>query len=342
MPVNRASDNGGPFYLFKAENHWTPAQHTGPRFEGPVYCGGRSSGWTTPDPAGPVTDAYLFSKGGTAIARCEPTNPTVNLGVSLAEMASAKTGAVPAVPGLDGIRTLKERSNLARSAGGEYLNHQFGWKPLVSDVQNLMYAVNESEKLLDAYHKGSGKVTRRGYHYPEESSTVQSVGAMLPIPTDYDGGFLQGMETVQTSSDMWFSGAFKYYLPVSDSQRGSFASHASDARKLYGLALTPEVLWNAQPWSWLEDWYANYGDVIHNISAFQNDGLVMKYGYIMHQQMQTVTRTGMTNQGQWASHVRRTKRCYRRPSTPYGFGATAQSLSSGQVAILAALGLSMT
>jgi len=139
------------------------------------------------------------------------------------------------------------------------------------------------------------------------------------------------------------SGAFTYHLP--DDTGSGLLGHAESAIKLLGLDLDPEVLWNLAPWSWATDWYANTGDVIHNISSWSADGLVMKYGYIMEHSVvrDTYRFMGPTSfkspvYPQPVTLVTEVK--LRRRASPFGFGVSGGALSTRQKAIVAALGIS--
>lgn len=122
--------------------------------------------------------------------------------------------------------------------------------------------------------------------------------------------------------------------------------YASEAEKLLGLQVTPEVLWNLAPWSWLSDWFFNVGSLMTNFSALGKDNVVMRRGYMMGHDMTTVTYSnpgvslyqslpsGPISQ----SFTAETKA--RRRAHPYGFGVTHSQLTAKQAAILAALGIS--
>nr|UJQ85893.1 MAG: hypothetical protein 1 [Leviviridae sp.] len=341
MPINRKIDDGGPFYLHKVTNTWQMASYTNQaKFDGQFTVGAPVSGTYVEVPTEPArSDADLFQLGGTAIARCEPTNPTASLSQTLGEL---RNEGLPATPGLEGIRALKERTKVAKSAGSEYLNVEFGWAPLVRDVRSFAKAAANSESIIDQYRKGSGVKMRKGYNFPTERSVTQYIGTMSPNPVKFPD-FLTGMETVTKTSEVWFKGAFRYHVPMSDDQNNRLAEHASNARKLYGLDFDAEMLWNIAPWSWLEDWYMNTGDVMHNIAAFQTDSLVMQYGYIMSQRIKRRERWARhAASGGSVSHVYTEKYAQRKPGSPYGFGAVNGDLTDSQTAILVALGLSRT
>lgn len=82
-----------------------------------------------------------------------------------------------------------------------------------------------------------------------------------------------------------------------------------------------------------------------NVTAFADDGLVLRYGYVMQSTKTTVTSTlsghrlgGVAQPDLTMSYGRETK--VRRVATPYGFGLNLDGLQPRQWAILAALGIS--
>jgi hypothetical protein len=295
----------------------------------------------------------LTPLGSTAIARCKPTNSVAQLATFLAELYR------DGLPKLFGATLWKEHTSLARSAGEEYLNEEFGWKPLVSDVRDITHALTHANAVLEQFERGSGHVTRRRYEFPVEqtrSVTWLNGNAYAVLPNGLDisavRSFLTGGELykeTQTFRRAWFSGAFTYHLPTGYKARNALLSTAVKAQTLTGLDLTPEVLWNAAPWSWAVDWFSNAGDVISNLSDWSTDGLVLKYGYIMEhcfiKDTYFITNDRNTlpfNKVKVAGITPifscvETKR--REQATPFGFGLTWSGLSPRQIAIATALGL---
>lgn len=282
--------------------------------------------------------------GTSAIASTIPTNPINNLLVSLGELKSE------GIPSLIGVDTWKERTLRARNAGKEYLNYQFGWLPLVSDIQSLANTVINSDEIRRQYEADSGHPINRSLTFPIQLETTRSDPDtsgihQWPVPARKTGywettGALTTITT--TKSEMWFEAVYTYYLPPI----GTTAHDVAVANKLYGVRLTPETVWNLTPWSWAVDWFSNAGDVISNIGAFQADGLVMSRAYLMCRQTDTVEyrhEGAMTKRGQkpvnvWQRFTTTVKQ--RHPASPYGFGVALEGLTDRQWAILAALGLS--
>jgi hypothetical protein len=124
------------------------------------------------------------------------------------------------------------------------------------------------------------------------------------------------------------------------------AELAAVAELNFGVAFTPETLWNLTPWSWAADWFSNAGDVISNLSDSQRYGLIMPYGYIMVNTIQkrTYSVSGVSDYGGSGnvpgSITFVTESKQRGKANPFGFGVSDGDLDPGQISILAALGLS--
>lgn len=333
FPLNTETDDGGPWFMLKSAHNYQNARIDTTIYHGLVTFGGnRDPGYSNQSLSAPVSDDALKVKGTTMIARSLPNDSQADLAVGMAELVRE------GVPSILGLQTLKERSRLAHNAGSEYLNLEFGWKPLVSEVQSLAKAVRNSEQTWAAYRKGGGQKTRVGYHLDDVSTTRISNGPWIVSPV-HANATISGTE-VQTKRDhTWFAGAFKYHVPEPVDLPSKFSYWSSQANKILGVRLTPDVLWNLAPWSWCIDWFTNTGDVIKNISLLGKDAMVMQYGYAMAEQHVKTSRSGNVV-GKSVGYEHLAKRCRRISASPYGFGVTYDSLSSRQVAILAALGIS--
>jgi hypothetical protein len=296
----------------------------------------------------PSSDIKLMQLGTTAIAKSIPTNPVADAGTFIGEL---KAG----LPKLVGKELFKSKLKDYRKVGSEYLNVEFGWKPLISDLQKFGKAATESDKILKQLHRDSGKNIHRKFTFPDERSTssvrntnrVADCCSLAVYPYCFKSAGGADLTTVvETEVKTWFSGCFTYHVNMGDSLTDQIDRHAAEARKLSGLELTPEVVWNLAPWSWAVDWEGNIGDVLHNVSRFSQDGLVMRYGYIMQQKTAKVTytlnrygrleRSPLKDLSLTVTAVSKV----RRRATPFGFGFDMTALTGRQSAILGALGIS--
>jgi hypothetical protein len=150
-------------------------------------------------------------------------------------------------------------------------------------------------------------------------------------------------KTVYTEKRKWFSGAFTYHLPAE-----AFLRDIAILDKAYGIVPGIDTAWALTPWSWLVDWFSNAGDVIHNLNAFSQGGLTMPWGYMMSDTLTSteyILKTQRRNENSvfvpltlTSVVIKRTRQ--RQRANPFGFGLTWDGLSSFQLSILAALGLS--
>jgi hypothetical protein len=199
-----------------------------------------------------LTGSDLNAMGATAIARCKPTNSVGSAANFLIELYRE------GLPRIFGVTLWAEKADIARAAGSEYLNEEFGWKPLVSDIRDICYGIAHAHAVLKQYERDSGKVVRRRYYFPvEETETYIPIGVGSPVmfmETTQLYDFNQPQSPVfkmrHTYRKVWFSGAFTYHLPYGYNNRTAMGVYAGKASALLGLDLTPEVLWNAAPWTW--------------------------------------------------------------------------------------------
>lgn len=292
------------------------------------------------------SDSALDKMGATMIAQVAPTNSTSELSTALGEIL--KERRLPSIPG---VTTWKKRAEIVRAAGSEYLNYQFGWKPLVKDVKDLGSSARFARTIAQHHAEGAGKSNRREFHFPIEKSSTLDIVEPEALPR-CGGGMMApegtaGVRVVSTESETrrWFVGAFTYPSPDQIDSWKRMIGHGTEADKLFGIALDPDVLWELAPWSWAVDWVSNTGDVIHNLSEMALNGLVMRYGYVM-EETKTITTARIIESrlkpaflnSVPASRRIATSKC-RRPANPFGFGLTWEGLSPTQLAIAAACGI---
>jgi len=296
----------------------------------------------------PAERLNLIAAGTTAIARCIPTNPVSGLANFLGEL---KRDGIPKRPG-EAMRSEFERGKSLKGLSSEYLNWEFAVRPFYSDMRSFANVVKGHDKILKQYLRDSGKLIRRRYSYPTETTVVSSIvsSAYYPqggnLPASWFNPGVLHLET-KTIVDRWFSGAFCYYLNLDDNVLGKLSLYEQYANKLLGTRLTPELVWNLTPWSWAADWVSNAGDVFHNVSAFLGDGLVMRHGYMMEHKtiIRTYTLDGFSTKSTVSGDCRpitltiTQERKVRVKASPFGFGLTDANLSARQIAIIAALGI---
>lgn len=266
-----------------------------------------------------------------------PSKPVADMAVALAEL---RRDGLPDGPG---FQTWRARSLQAKQAGSEYLNVEFGWAPLIRDVRNFLRAVRESKKILSQYKGNANHWIKCRQSLPDQSKTrfdeFQSGTYTAPHPLQVRGSVFQTAKL-----EVWFSGYYRYWLPLDDSLISRIYRYAAYANKLFGLRITPEVLWEAAPWSWAADWFFDVGSVMETISNTGPNADVMKDGCLMWRRSWRGHVVGSTFNTSIPGPIDSTwLKTYqnRRLSTPWGFTINSwQDLTVKQLAIMGALGLS--
>jgi hypothetical protein len=342
--LSQKVENFAPLQNFNIQSGSSPTSSRWETYNGPLLV----TGFIPPADASlflqPSSANVLDVLGTQAINSSLPTNPLAGMGQFLGELREG----IPRIPDpFDLKNNSYQFLHSSRHLGGEFLNVEFGWKPFIKDLKDLMKTVRHQAAEIEKFDRNSGRHIRRRRSILEDSSAATfndgnsfgfpSIGSLA---TSSAG---QITRTVITTRKAWFSGAFTYYLPPAGGP-GKWARYAQLANKLYGLRVTPELLWELAPWSWLIDWKVDLGSIIGNWSAFANDGLVMHYGYVCETKVETTTWQLQNLRHNGVSYnveqfrVKTTK--VRRKATPYGFGLNPSSFSTKQWGIIGALGIS--
>lgn len=291
--------------------------------------------------------------GTRAIRATAPTNPNVALSEILGQTLQHQE-----LPNIQ-IKLLADRSGLFRSLGQDYLNLEFGWKPFLNDVRGLAGLIKGSSMVTRQFLRDAELRVRRKFQFPVENSTSTkttlptAIKLVNPANINLTKLFVgvtgtRSADIYLTKRKIWFKGAYMYKLPTSSSIVDKLARWEEQSQQLLGLDITPDTLWELSPWTWMSDWIANIGDILHNISLFSDDNLVLQYGYLMC--TTTVLRdlcvddmpfgtVGAAYNRIPVSTRYRTIRKERIRATPYGFGLNPSTFTGTQWSILSALGL---
>jgi len=249
----------------------------------------------------PYTDKTLLLNelGTSRLRRYRPGNPLANLGQFLIELRD-----FPHLPGqlLNQLRTIRSLTLQQRKdISSEYLNLEFGWRPLLSDIRKMYRLQRVVEDRIKQLVRDNGLTIRRRpkvegstdynllcegvYSNPfgdlgDDSLGGNSLLSGYRVIGPYginDGGnnafvgqckySLYEVENVEVG----FFGTFRYYVPdIGSSQWTARAKLA-----LFDANPTPSLLWEVLPWSWLVDWFSNVGDLISNLSTNAVDNEVV-------------------------------------------------------------------
>jgi len=321
----------------------------------------------------------LNTFGTKFVKLARPGNPVANLGQFVGELHD-----LPRIP------HLKAAVKSFRGLGNEYLNVAFGWKPFVNDLRKVYKLWKTLDTRLAQLVRDNGLLIRRrrqiernhsvdtlcNLSIPFPFDSVFGVGGVsgvdVPTPADdnyscFKVSFFRGFQNTgegtvdgatghfvlnrTTEENVRGRGNFRYF--VEDIGSSEWTRRATNA--LYDVNVTPQVLWELYPWSWLTDWFSNVGDILSNLQANAVGREVLDSCYVIYTKQ--VTYNGELRL-HWPSYVdsfnsiaipegsatlswsRSETSKLRQPANPFGFGVDFGSLSAYQNSILAALAVS--
>ncbi len=320
-----------------------------------------------------VSQTFHKSLATGIISSANPWKPQASLAVTVMELL---TGDVPTV--LKGLRNHLSALERLKSGerkrpldgsreidpGGNWLNLQFGWVPLVSDILAAVRVLFQLHMLL--YGSASRRRKRQGEigTWSRHNETVPSERGLRtstilgPNRVLSSSGSLGGNTPIFTSGDWardfkvtadWrFTARFHQGAVPNATENG----YLDRATHLLGLELTPDVLWQLTPWTWLLDWASNLGAVSSNLSSLAWSNVLLDYAYLTYK-VKTVSSTSFMSSGSYnygsgflieippvLFNRATTVETIREQASPYGFSVGWDGLSPFQLSILAALGMS--
>lgn len=316
------------------------------------------------DVIGAATAAY----GATAWKRMRPGNPGAQALPAAFELASQRPGSMPLplqmLHRLSHFRALPKRlwrdpRAVISTLGSEYLNFRFGWENLLRDIRDMYNTYRRMERALAQLERDNGRGVRRRSELSNSTTTTSSViydgtlvgQAFYPGPPRSASGRSRLIKETISTERVWSSARFRYWVP----DIGSSEWTGRATRVLFGANPTPASLWEVLPWSWLVDYFSNVGDVLSNFSANAVDNLVADYAFVMKhvsvEQRWTATAhwSALKGHPSWADRPggslsivsrRKTETKLRGAATPFGFNVEFGGLSTHQLGILTALGVS--
>jgi len=231
------------------------------------------AGWfgsyeTLPD----LGDADMDALATSAYANINPNRASVDIPLFLFELRELP-GMIKDLGDYLLKNSIKKKLS-PRELAKQNLAFQFGWKPLLSDLQKLLKlhdSIQDRMRFFDKLNEGAQTVAR---NVRNDSSVEMSV---------FDGlHFAYFDKKYEYKDKVWYTAKLSADVPIDKPSRDMAAFRATT-----GFSQPTSTIWNAIPWTWLIDWFSNIGDVL---SA--NSGLIsFDVGQMCVMRMRSATAT---------------------------------------------------
>jgi hypothetical protein len=254
----------------------------------------------------------------------------------------------------------------SKTLADNFLNHCFGWVPFLSDYFKFLDVFSRAHELVSDITRNNGQWQKRRAVLQSDSTErlvtrlyypgiepwgfqIQGLCDTRPVDGIPCKGFTDIYEVVTT--DIWSKGEFTFYRPEFDmnlpeNQPENLSSYLAAIQRLmtlYGVRISPGLLYAITPWSWTVDWFTGFGNYVRRLDDFTNDGIVSRGLYIMRHMKRKVVKSStiFLSGGQRTFTWERTLEHKSRKvaDSPYGFDLTWNNLSLRQYAILGAIGI---
>lgn len=291
--------------------------------------------WDGPLPGG------LGRWRSSAYADAALASPSMGWGETVVELL---TGNVPRLLASLQRRMIQGRlldpRGIGKDLGSEYLNAQFGILPIMRDIRALILHLSTLQNGL----YGSYRRSRKSPLMTASYRTTLDISCQLPH--GYSGTATRSEGDARILYDERITMKLVRAQPTIASN--TFLGQASEIFQAMGFT-NPSLGWQVIPWSWLIDWVTNIGASIENAAYYsaQSGSSPSTYSYVTSKRITTHTQYARPRRqsgnyyydapGGTVTGV--VTRLTRSKGSPFGFDFSLPSLSSGQWAILVALGL---
>lgn len=264
----------------------------------------------------------LASMATEAASRSNPSQPSVNLGVSIAELRE-----------LPKLVAKKVRSR----KGNSVLESEFGWQQLLGDLRGLLKlpeAIESRKRTIQMLNKNN-QLGRTRKVWSDSNSSIQA------DPGGWDVEWVIGVAVRarrivhETRGSVQATTNWKPTFPISASDDGEMWKQAArvaaglDARMLFS------TLYELMPWSWLIDYFSNLGDLM----SLTNNSVASLSGPVVLSIKTESTRTfsghySPKHAGVYCSPFTYRKTDWNRVLVQPGLEFRVPILTHGQVSIL--------
>lgn len=309
---------------------YNPSSPGGATVEYTDYNPANRSNWVYTPAVPSFNSNYWKTK---ALANINPTRPKVDLPLFIWELKDLPR----MIKGLGEIHKLIQlsprkwyRSNIEYA--DVYLQYQFGWAPLVSDLLELFRFTEAVEDRMAQLRKLEHGTMIRRKLYDGESSNVLLSDYTLVGPYR---NLAQWTRRQTMRERIWFTANGKLLDPLPNTDAGL---RSLSEQIVLGLHFEPWRVWDFVPWTWLIDYFANMGDYLEATSALTR----LKVTRMSLMATQTISST---LEPKWielplkASHSELSTRVRRRYvyANPHPTWAWTPFLTGRQMSILGAL-----
>jgi hypothetical protein len=167
--------------------------------------------------------------------------------------------------------------SLTKSLSGGFLAFEFGWKPLLGDLEKLANLTNSVHKRLQYLRESYGKFTRLGFSRDvsadmptlSEASHYLAAGQLYSVQPNADAQQWRYITVPLNRKVVMRAGGYLYHelqdLDESIKVVGTFLA-------ALGLNNPLQILWQALPYSFVIDWFTQFSTLLDRLAIQPFEG----------------------------------------------------------------------
>jgi len=199
---------------------------------------------------------------------------------------------------LEAVKLLKKFKGLARTstirellgaASDGFLQWEFNFAPLFSDIAGIYHAINDSTKRIDAKMSQAGKPLVRHFtteyeEFADSEEESPELSRLCWLNPDNVWGTPIRSEATKSSRYVHYEPtrfhAQVLYVYRYDELQQLFAHQFARLDSL-GINLNASIIWNAIPWSFVIDWVVGVSRFLndHRIDLMEPEIRILRYSY---------------------------------------------------------------
>jgi len=190
------------------------------------------------------------------------------IGQSLSNLEKLLKGEAKYLFANGGRASRKTLKSIVNAGADVYLQNSFNIQPLLQDITNVVFSVDRVEKKLKQLLAQANQPVRTHWGceldgFKSNSSTRVTTGR----PSDSDTNVSLTRDVAYSVARFQATLEYSYAMP-----EGSYAELRTRGIIDYnGLVLSPQVIWNAIPWSFVVDWVVGVGPWLSQFTGRQLD-----------------------------------------------------------------------
>jgi hypothetical protein len=151
------------------------------------------------------------------------------------------------------------RSNVsfAKNVAGANLNYNFGWKPTIGDLSSVIGAVRNLQQRIAEFERSLNVLFHRQTTLFEDTLTSSASLSSTPFAgwkTDYSASIKRSMT------------AHVVFRPAPLQALSNFNKSLRAILDSLGFELNPRIIWDAIPFTFVVDWFFNFGKFLEQFS----------------------------------------------------------------------------